>query len=362
MKHIPKRERTQARRAGDFQTLLGNQPSKITAFAYSETSLLECVVEHVQEIPTLLKDWPVVWLNLEGPGDIATLEYFRDQLGLHPLALEDVVRGGQRPKVEAYDQHLFIVARMLAAPGSHLISEQLSLFLGAKFVITFQGDQPGDCLEPLRERLRADRGLLRQNQADYLAYSILDGVVDHYFPVCDGMDERLEALEDQIVARLPKDAPERVLGAKHDVLMLKRVLRPTRDLIMALQRNDLQLFREATLPYLRDCYDHANRLLDTIETQRDLASSLMDLYLSLSADRTNSVMRFLTLISTIFIPLTFIAGIYGMNFDTNASPWNMPELRWRYGYPFSLGIMALFALLLTAFFYLRGWLERPKKR
>ncbi|MDX2054846.1 MAG: magnesium/cobalt transporter CorA [Polyangiaceae bacterium] len=351
----------ESRPAGDFHACVGNTPSKITAFAYSETDLLECVLEDVQEIPDLLKQWPVVWLNLDGPGDIKTLEFFRDQLGLHPLALEDVVNLGQRPKVEAYDDHLFVVMRMLHEASGSLATEQLSLFLGRGFLISFQGDRPGDCLEALRERLRSNRGVLRQKKADYLAYALVDTVIDHYFPICDWLDERLDSLETQIVKRLTKDAPERVLATKQQVLLLKRILRPTRDVVSSLQRNDLQLFDTETLPYLRDCYDHANRLLDTVESQRDLAASLLDLYLSLAADRTNSVMRFLTLISTIFIPLTFVAGVYGMNFDPASSPWNMPELRWRYGYPFSLGLMAVVALLLTGFFYLRGWLERPKK-
>lgn len=360
MRRTP-RKRRESRAPGDFQARVASTPCKITAFAYSETDLLECVLKSVQEIPALLKQWPVVWLNLDGPGDIQTLEFFRDKLGLHPLALEDVVNSGQRPKVEAYDDHLFMVVRMPRQSQSILVTEQLALFLGRGFLISFQGDQPGDCLETLRARLRVNRGLLRQRKADYLAYAMLDTVIDHYFPVCDWMDERLEELEDEIAKRLSNDAPERVLAAKHDVLMLKRVLRPTRDVVMKLQHNDLELFEADTLPYLRDCYDHANRLIDTVETQRDLATSLLDLYLSLSADRTNSVMRFLTLISTIFIPLTFVAGVYGMNFDPTVSPWNMPELRWRYGYPFSLGLMAAVALLLTGFFYLRGWLERPKK-
>ncbi|MEN9580328.1 MAG: Magnesium transport protein CorA [Pseudomonadota bacterium] len=350
-----------ARPAGDFQARLGSTPANITAFAYSGTELLECALDDVEEIPDLLKQWPVVWLNLDGPGDIRTLEFFRDQLGLHPLALEDVVNEGQRPKVEAYDDHLFVVMGMLQQVTGGLVSEQLALFLGRGFLITFQGDQPGDCLETLRERLREDRGMLRQRKADYLAYALLDSVIDHYFPVCEWLDEQLESLETQIVKRLSKDAPERVLATKHQVLHLKRLLRPTRDVVSTLQRNDLQLFEAETLPYLRDCYDHANRLIDTVEAQRDLAASLLDLYLSLAADRTNSVMRFLTLISTIFIPLTFVAGVYGMNFDPAVSPWNMPELRWHYGYPFALGLMAGLSILLTGFFYLRGWLERPKR-
>lgn len=349
------------RETSKSQELVPSDPSRMTVFAYSDTDLLETNLENVKEVAPLLKRWPVVWLNVEGPGDSATLAFLRNQLGLHSLALDDVANADQRPKVEAYDGHLFIVLRMFQRLGAGLATEQLALFLGPQFVITFQGDQPGDCLGPLREKLRMGRGVLRQNKADYLAYAIVDTIIDHYFPLCDWLDERLDELEDQIIDRLPQDAPERLVKTKQDVLLLKRVLRPTRDIMMALQRNDLGLFRVETLPYLRDCYDHANRLLDTIETQRDLASSLMDLYLSLSADRTNAVMRFLTLISTIFIPLTFVAGVYGMNFDGSVSPWNMPELRWYYGYPFSLALMAVIGLLLAGFFYLRGFIGRPKK-
>jgi len=329
--------------------------------AYSEHKILEFATSDVNEVAQLLTAWPVVWVNLEDHCNKAALKFFSDHLGLHALALEDVANGEQRPKVETYDDHQFIVVRMLHNDAGVLETEQLAMFLGKKFVITFQGNHPGDCLEPLRARLRAGRGQVRAASADHLAYEILDAVIDHYFPITHWMDERLQLLEDEIVTSVPKTAPERVLSAKHDVLLLKRIIGPTRDLVMVLQRNDLQLFRKETLPYLRDCYDHANRLLDTIDSQREVTSTLMDLYLSMAADRTNSVMRFLTIISTIFIPLTFVAGVYGMNFDPSVSPFNMPELRWYYGYPFSLVVMLVVALLLTSFLYLNGWLERPKR-
>jgi magnesium transporter len=330
-------------------------------FAYSADALEERELHHPKEILELAQRWPTTWVNVDGPLSPPLLQSFQEELGLHPLALEDVMTARQRPKVETYSDHLFIVVRMLQRVGEVLETEQLAIFLFKNCVVTFQGDRPGDCLEGLRGRLRTGRSQARQGGADHLAYEIVDAVIDHYFPICHDLDDRLERLEDEIVHNLPKHAPEQVLGAKHDVLMLRRIIGPTRDLVTVLQRNDLKLFAPETLPYLRDCYDHANRLLDTVDTQREVSSTLMDLYLSLSTDRTNSVMRFLTLISTIFIPLTFIAGVYGMNFDPDVSPWNMPELRWAYGYPFSLGLMAALALLMAGFFYLRGWLERPKR-
>jgi len=296
---------------------------------------------------------PVVWINVDGLADIALIEELGNIFGLHGLALEDVVNVHQRPKAEEYDDHVFVVLRMITgSDGAE--TEQLSLFLGAGFVLTFQ-ERPGDCLDPVRERLRRGKGQVRGAGADYLAYTLIDAVIDAYFPVLEGHGEVLEDLEDEVVARPRAELVAELHAMKRSLLTLRRAIWPQREMVNALVREESPFISHQTSYYLRDCYDHTIQLLDLVETYREIATGLVDVYLSSMSARLNEIMKVLTVIATIFMPLGFIAGVYGMNFD-RASPWNMPELGWRFGYPFALAVMLAAAVGLIIFFRRRGWL------
>ncbi|MCY2964028.1 MAG: magnesium/cobalt transporter CorA, partial [Planctomycetota bacterium] len=238
--------------------------------------------------------------------------------------------------------------------------EQISMFVGPNFVISFQ-ERPGwDCLEPVRERVRKCVTRVREAGPGYLAYSLLDAVVDHYFPVLEAYGERLETLEDQIILQPDRSAVAEVHDVKRELLNVRRSIWPQREALNVMVRDDIANFDPETRLYLRDVYDHAVRIIDLVETYREICSDLMDLYLSSVSNRMNEVMKVLTVISTLFIPLTFIAGVYGMNFDPDSSPWNMPEVRWYLGYPLCMGLMAVVSIAQLYFFYRRGWIGRGK--
>jgi magnesium transporter len=264
-----------------------------------------------------------------------------------------VVNVHQRAKVEEYGDHLYIVLRMVG-PGEHLETEQLSLFLGRNFVLTFQ-ERPGDCFEPVRARLRHSRGRMRDTGADYLAYALIDAIVDAYFPVVDDCGERLEELDEQMSAGHSHDAMAVLHHLRGELMLLRRAIRPLRDELVNLMPDPNALIRPETQFYLRDCYDHTVQLIDLLDTYRELCSDLRDFHLSAVSNRMNEIMKVLTIIATLFMPLSFIAGVYGMNFNT-ALPGNMPELNWPYGYVLSLGLMLLVAGGMVAFFWRRGWL------
>lgn len=289
-----------------------------------------------------------IWLNVDGLGDAATLQKIAHIFGLHPLAMEDVVNLNQRPKLEDYDDHHFIVVRMPDA-GESFSTEQVALFLGERFVVTFQ-ERPGDVFDPVRTRLRNAQSPIRGRGAGYLTYALIDAVTDSYFPVLEVLGDRLEALEDDVVMRSEVGQIKTIHALKHQLMMVRGAVWPMRDLLSSLIREDGGRFNEATQPYLRDCQDHTFQLMDVIETYREIASGLVDIHLSSQANSTNEVMRVLTLIATIFIPLTFVVGVYGMNFA------DMPELRWRWGYPAVMAGMAVLAGALVVWFRRKGWL------
>ena len=280
--------------------------------------------------------------------------------GLHRLALEDVSNVPQRPKAEWYDEHLFVVGRMIRLIPA-LDVEQLSMFLGSGYVLTFQ-ERAGDPLDPVRRRLQGPPGRIRAVGADYLAYAILDAVTDHYFPVLESYGDELEALEDCILAGTGRLAMARLHAVKRDLLTLRKSIWPVRDAITALLRDPGELIGEGTQVYLRDCHDHVVQAAELVETYRELAASLTDLYLSSVSYRMNEIMKVLTIFTAVFIPLSFIAGLYGMNFDRSESPLNMPELEWYFGYPFALGLMAVIALGLLYYFWRRGWIGSRETR
>jgi magnesium transporter len=328
--------------------------------SYGPDALEESSPASVAELEPLIRKRPMTWINMDGLGDVDAIARIGQWFELHPLALEDVVNLGQRPKVEPYPGQLFVVIRMLVEEG-HLGNEQIAMFVGQGFVITFQ-ERPGDCWDPVRERLRAGRPRLRSRGSGYLAYALLDAAVDLYFPVLERFGERLESLEEDALDRPDRATMAALRGVKRDVLVLRRTIWPLRETLQTLLREPTPLLTDEDRVYLRDCYDHAVSVMDLVENYREIGGGLTDLYLSSLSNRMNEVMKVLTMFATTFIPLGFIAGLYGMNFDPAASRWNMPELGWRYGYPFALAVMAGVALALLGYFVRRGWIGPGPRR
>jgi magnesium transporter len=325
----------------------------IQVMAYGPDGFREQKVDNLDSLAAMVGKAPVTWVHVQWLGDAATIERLGQIFGLHPLALEDVVNSHQNAKVEDYGDHLFIVARTInVAPGPE--TEQLSIFLGRNFVITFD-EQPGDCLDPLRQRLRTDRARIRQLGADYLAYALLDAVVDGYFPVLERYGETLDRLDDEITTQTARVAVTQIHDLRGNLLVMRRAIWPLRDAVAALAREPNRLIAAETRVFLRDCYDHTVQIIDLVETSREMCSDLRDFYLSAVNNRMSEVMKVLTMIATLFIPMSFVAGLYGMNFDPGASPLNMPELRWYLGYPFALGLMAALATWQLVLFWRRGW-------
>ncbi|KPJ95748.1 MAG: hypothetical protein AMS18_02320 [Gemmatimonas sp. SG8_17] len=327
---------------------------EVTVMAYGPDGLVEVDLLDLAEARKFLDQFPVTWVNVDGLGDAKAIQALGEIFGLHPLAQEDILNLRHRPKLEEYPDQIFVMTRMalLAESFEH---EQISLFLGPNYVVTFQ-EQSGDCLDPVRERLRQKRGQFNNYGADYLAYAILDAVIDGYFPVLEEYGERLEALEEEILERPRQDTIFKVQAAKRDMLALRRSIWPQREFLSRLVRDTPPLISERTQLYLRDSYDHAIRIMDLVDTYRDISSGLTELYMSSVSNRMNDVMKVLTIIATIFIPLTFVAGIYGMNFNPDASPFNMPELNWYWGYPAFWCVMVVTAVALLVFFKRREWI------
>lgn len=296
----------------------------------------------------------VAWIDIVGLHDVDLVQRLGETFGLHNLALEDVLNTGQRPKLEVYDDHLFVVMRLLHRSAG-LESEQISLFVGDGFLLTLQ-EIPGDVFDGVRDRIRHGRGRIRARGADYLAYAVIDSIVDNFFPVLEELGERLELLEEEVIDDPDQRTLRGIHAARKDLLALRRAAWPEREVVSALERLESPLVARETRVFLRDCYDHAVQILDLVETYRDLATNLLDLYLSTVSNRLNEVMKVLTVLASIFIPLTFLAGIYGMNFDTEASRWSMPELHWAWGYPAFWAVSILLAGALLLFFKRKNWL------
>jgi len=296
----------------------------------------------------------VKWLHLQGVQDLKLLQDLGACMGLHPLALEDVVEGRAPIKVDDYPNYLFIVSRLV----TDLIDfkdEQISMFLGKDYLFSIQ-ESDTDHFAIIRERLRHGSGQIRNQGADYLAYAVIDYLVDSWFPLLELFGERIEDLEDRMLSLPDGKLTVELQALRRQMMRGRRLLWPTREVINNLLGQEGAFIREHTRTYLRDCYDHVFQVIDLLENYRDIASSLIDIYLSSLNNRLNEVMKVLTIIATIFMPLTFIAGVYGMNFKTDASPWNMPELGWFLGYPFALGMMGTVAIGMIIYFRRKKWL------
>ncbi len=316
--------------------------------AYGDGELFDGVAPSVDDVKKLVDTHAITWVNVDGLGDAEVIQQLGDLFGLHPLALEDVVNVHQRPKLDDYDDHVFLVARMVDA-SEGLQTEQIAFFVGPKFVLTFQEGIPGDCLEPVRERIRKASGRIREQGTDYLLYALLDVIIDHYFPVVEAYGERLDELDRELTEGSDGDSIASIRNYRSELLLLRRAIRPHRELINQLLRDTCELISDETRVYLRDCYDHTIQLSEAIDTYRETCSDLRDFQLTMMSNRANDVMKTLTIIATIFIPLGFIAGLYGMNFQY------MPELHLRYGYPLALAFMVGTVTIMLAWFWRRGW-------
>ncbi len=332
-------------------------PPIIVLIDYNQANATRLQVETPEAIAPYLDTQSVSWVDVQGLGSEDILQRLGRVFHLHPLVLEDVVNVPQRPKVEDYEDQLVIVTRMvmLKQNTQGFISEQVSFILGKYYLLTVQEEPAYDSFGPVRQRIRAHKGIIRQQGPDYLAYALLDALIDGFFPVLEAYGERIEALEDEVVENPTRQTLAKIHQVRRELLSLRRSIWPQRDAINTLIRDGCELISRNVQVYLRDCYDHIIQLLDIVETYRELASSLMDVYLSSVSNKMNEVMKTLTVISTIFIPLTFVAGVYGMNFNPDASPLNMPELNWYWGYPASLIFMGMVGLAMVYYFWRRGW-------
>lgn len=329
----------------------------ITYLDYDEENFEEKQVANIEEC-LKFKDTPTVtWINIDGLHNVEIIEKLGRRFELHPLILEDILHTGQRPKLEDFEKYIFVVLIMLSYNGDNqtIETEQVSIVLGCNFVISFQ-ERIGDVFERIRDRLRNAKGRIRKMGSDYLAYALLDAVVDSYFSILEKMGEKIEVLEEELVADPTEQTLQQIHRLKRELIILRRSVWPLREVISGLQRTESTLIKESTNLYLRDVYDHTIQIIDTIESFRDMVSGMVDLYLSSISNKMNSVMKVLTIIATIFIPLTFIAGIYGMNFNAEKSPFNMPELDWYWGYPVALLAMVVVAIIMLIYFRKKKWL------
>ena len=335
------------------------KPPEITLIEYDRqqhsfaTNLTpeECIVHLTTE--------SVSWVDVGGLGDRLTLEKLAQVFHLHPLLLENIVNVPQRPKLEDYQNQLVIITQMVNfdPKDKGIWLEQVSFILGENYLLTVQEEPQQDCFTPVRHRIAKSKGIIRQQKADYLTYALWDTVIDSYFPVLEMYSEKIEELEALVLTEPTQATLGKIHQIKRELLSLRRAIWPQRDVLNTLIRDGHPLINDHVLRYLKDCYDHTIQIIDTIEIYRELTSGLMDVYLSAVSNKMNEVMKLLAVISTVFIPLTFIAGIYGMNFNTQVSPWNMPELDWYWGYPLCILIMLAIAVSLLIYFWRLGWLK-----
>lgn len=362
---VPKLRRTPRKmpepgaRPGTIASTEGAAPPVFTRFEYCATGVEQSSFE-LDELEGALQptDGKMVWIDVNGVGDVVALRKIGELLGLHPLTLEDIAHVHQRPKVEDFDDYLLTVVRSVRVlDGEHVDNEQLSFILKGNVLVTFQ-ERLGDGFEPVRQRLRDGKGPMRTRGVDYLFYALLDTVIDNYFPVIEVYGEAMEALEEEIREHASAALSRNVHAYRKELRALRRAIWPLRDVTALLGRNEIERIDSGLRASFRDCYDHAIQLSDFVQSGRERASDLSDLYQLMVSEKTNQVMKTLTIVATIFIPLTFLCGLYGMNFDPEVSPYNMPELKWRYGYPAFWGFMLTTFGAMVWYFRRQGWLGR----
>lgn len=322
---------------------------KITLIQYNETVFQEKDYYDLSECLDTVIPGTVKWINIDGIHRVELIEAIGKRFGIHPLTLEDIVNTNQRAKFEDYDSYVVSIMKMIYY-DTEIHSEQLSVVLMDGLVISFQEVHGGDAFDMIRNRLRQGKGRVRKMGADYLAYALLDAVVDCYFNVLEKIGDRIEDIEDELVDEPSKDVLKQIHHLKREMIFLRKAVWPMRELINNLERSETELIKPTTDVYLRDLHDHVIRVIDTVETFRDLLSGMMDIYLSSVSNRMNEVMKVLTIITTIFVPITFIVGVYGMNFD------EMPELHSKWGYPITWTSIIITVGSLLLYFRRKKWL------
>jgi magnesium transporter len=324
---------------------------RITYMDYDEANFQEKQAANIEECFPFKATPSVTWINIDGLHDVQVIEKLGRQFDLHPLILEDVLNTEQRPKFEDFEKYFFVVLKMLTynEQEQSLDAEQVSLVLGRNFVISFQ-ERVGDVFDEIRDRIRNAKGRIRKAGPDYLMYRLLDAIVDNYFVILERLGERIELMEEELITEPTEKTLHQIHSLKREMIFLRRSVWPLRDLISELQRSESSLINETTGVYLRNVYDHTIQIIDTIESFRDMVSGMFDIYLSSISNRMNAIMKVLTIIATIFIPLTFIAGIYGMNFE------HMPELKVWWAYPAVWLVMAAVAAVMLIYFRRKKWL------
>jgi magnesium transporter len=329
----------------------GPAPTTVSLIDYTEEQVMEREGVTWEECRSLRESPSITWFNISGLSDVETVHRLGEVFGLHPLVMEDILHIGQRPKLELYDDYLYMVVKMIyRGEGRNDIAyEQLSLVLGKNYVLSFQ-EREGDVFQSIRERIRTGKGRLRRSGADYLVYSILDSVVDNYFPALEKVGDLVEDVEERLSGDPDEDVLADIYRLKREVLFLRKSIWPIREVVAALMRQETESVSATTITYLRDVYDHSIQVMDVVETYSDMLSELLDVYMSTVSNRMNEIMKILTIIATIFIPLTFIVGVYGMNFV------HMPELTNELAYPAVLLVMTAISALMIIYFRRKGWL------
>jgi magnesium transporter len=329
-----------------------SEKTRVALFDYDERQFEEKEIASVEECLRFKGQTSVTWINVSGLHQVETLEKLNGCFGLHPLVLEDILNTDQRPKMEDFGEYVYVVLRMLSLDRTKkntIVSEQISIILGESFVLTFQ-EREEDLFEPVRARIRNGKGRLRKLGPDYLVHALLDAIVDEYFVVMEALGEWIEDLEEELVSRPSPKTLQALHQLKREMIFLRKSVWPLREVIARLVRGESPLIQKTTLVYLRDVYDHTIQVIDTVETFRDMLSGMLDIYLSSISNRMNEVMKVLTIIATLFIPLTFIVGLYGMNFKY------MPELEWRWGYPLVLLLMLGVSGFMIFYFRRKRWI------
>ena len=327
------------------------EKTKITIIDYDEAQFTEKVAKEVEECFPFKEKPTVTWINVDGIHQVEIIEKIGTHFGIHSLILEDIANTGQRPKMEDFEDYIFVVVKILYYDDKDegIKAEQVSVILGSNFLISFQ-EKEGDVFDPVRERTRKAKGRIRKMKADYLAYALVDTIVDHYFMVLEKLGEKIEGMEEELVTNPTPETLQTIHTVKRELIFLRKSVWPLREVISVLERGETPLIHESIGIYLRDVYDHTIQVIDTIETFRDMVSGMLDIYLSSISNRMNEVMKVLTIIATIFIPLTLISGIYGMNFRF------MPELEMSLGYPIVLLIMLCIGVIMIFYFRKKRWL------
>jgi magnesium transporter len=353
MKLLQKRKKSPGSPPGTLEYIGDSRTTKISIdlIDYDPENVTESTILELTDLAMCFESSQVSWINITGLQDTDIIEKIGKMFNVHPLNLEDIVNTDHRPKFEEYDDYYFIIMKMLVYDDKHreMNCEQVSMVLGKNFLLTFQ-EVEGDVFNTIRERIRKNKGRIRREKSDYLCYALIDAIVDHYFHVLEHIADETEELEDKLLADSSTSIVRRIYELKRQLIFLRKSVWPLREVLSNIDRSESELIQDNSKLYFRDVYDHTIQIIDTIENLRDIVTGMLDLYLSTVSNKMNEVMKVLTIIATIFIPLTFIAGIYGMNFQF------MPELAWKCGYPLALLVMILVGIVMLVFFKRKKWL------